>query len=116
MLGRLIWFVSLTLGLGLTTHTFGWLAVAILPIGFAWARPNDAAVPLMAAAAGALSWGGMLWLASFSAPIGRVAEVTGAAMQVGAGPLLALTLAFPALVAASAASLTRALLQNRQAA
>lgn len=114
MLGRLIWFASLTMGLGLMTHTFGWLSVAILPVGFAWARRHDAAVPLMAALAGALSWGLMLWLASFRSPIGRVAEVVGEAMQVGAGPLLALTLAFPALLAGSAASLTRSLLQNRQ--
>jgi hypothetical protein len=49
----------------------------------------------------------LLGVQAMMGPVARVAEVVGAAMQVGAGPLLVLTLAFPALLAGSAAGLVR---------
>jgi hypothetical protein len=106
----LVWFLTLTVALGLSTWAFGWIAVPIVAGAWAWIRRSDAAVPLMAASAGVLSWGLLLVLPVVSAGgAGRVAEVAGAAMQVGPIPLVILTLAFPALLAGSVAGVVRGL-------
>jgi hypothetical protein len=49
----------------------------------------------------------LLAVQSLAGPIAEVARVVGEAMQVGAAPLVVLTLAFPALLAGSAAGLVR---------
>jgi hypothetical protein len=106
-MGRLVWFSTLVLAIALGTFAFGWAAPAV--IGAAWAavRRDDAFVPLLASLSGMLGWGALLGVQALAGPVARVAEVVGAAMQVGTGPLLALTLAFPALLAGSAAGLVR---------
>ena len=107
---RLVWFLTLSVAIGLSTWAFGWVAVPIVAGAWAWIRRTDAAVPLLAASAGALSWGLLLVLPVVSAGgTGRVAEVVGQAMQVGPIPLVILTLAFPALLAGSVAGVVRGL-------
>lgn len=106
-MGRLVWFLTLVLAVALGTFAFGWAAPAV--VGAAWAavRRDDAFVPFLASLAGLAGWAALLGVQSTMGPVARVAEVVGAAMQVGAGPLLVLTLAFPALLAGSAAGLVR---------
>ncbi len=107
---RVIWFVTLAAAAALATYAFGWLAVGVVAAAWAWIRRTDVAVPLMAALAAALAWGILLLLPAVTGGrVREVAEVVGAAMQVGGGPLLALTLAFPALLAASVAGVVRGL-------
>lgn len=106
---RLLWCATLTLAIALSTWAYGWAAVAVLPAAWAWIRRDDAAMPLLAGLAGALAWGGLLAVQAAAGPVGRVAEVTGAAMQVGGPALYALTLAFPALLATASAGLVRGL-------
>jgi hypothetical protein len=103
---RLLWFVTLVVAMSVATYGFGWLGVAACAVGWAWIRRGDAAVPMMAAVAGALSWGVLLLAGGES--VGRVADVAGAAMQVGPFALVLLTLAFPALLAASLSGVVRA--------
>jgi len=111
---RLVWFLTLTAALGLSTWAFGWLAVPIVAAAWAWIRRADAAVPLLAATAAGLSWGVLLVLPMASGGgTGKVAEVVGAAMQVGPIPLVMLTIAFPALLAGSVAGLVRGLGASR---
>jgi hypothetical protein len=102
---RLLWFATLVLAMSVATYGFGWLGVAVCAVAWAWIRRNDATVPMMAALAGALSWGVLLVAGGDST--GRVAEVAGAAMQVGPLALKVLTVAFPALLAASLAGVVR---------
>jgi hypothetical protein len=104
---RFVWFLTLSLAVALATWAFGWGAVVVCSAAWTWIRRSDAAAPLLAAVAAALAWGGLLLVQSFSGPVGGVAEVVGEAMQVGAAPLVMLTLAFPALLAGAAAGLVR---------
>jgi hypothetical protein len=100
--------VTLVLAMGLGTWAFGWLAVPVCAAAWAWIRRGDVAVPLLAALSGVLSWAGLLLVVGLSGGgIGRVADVVGAAMQVGPVALVVLTLAFPALLAGSAAGVVR---------
>ena len=106
--GRLVWFVTLTLGIALATWGFGWWAVVVLAAAWTWIRRGDVAVPLLAALAGALAWGGMLVVQDVAgAPMTRVAGVVGTAMQVGPVALVVLTVAFPALLAGATAGVVR---------
>lgn len=105
--GRVVWFLTLSLAVALATWAFGWGAVVVCAGAWTWIRRSDAAAPMLAAVAAALAWGGLLLVQSFSGPVGEVASVVGAAMQVGAAPLVILTLAFPALLAGATAGLVR---------
>lgn len=105
---RVIWFVTLVPAVALSTYAFGWIAVGVVAGAWAWIRRTDAAVPLLAALAASLAWGVLLMVPAVTGGRVRdVADVVGAAMQVGGGPLLALTLAFPALLAGSVAGVVR---------
>lgn len=105
--GRGIWFLALLIALTLGTFAFDWFAVPVIAAAFAWIRREDAAVPVLSSLAGASSWMLLLALLSSRGPIADVARVVGEAMQVGAAPLLLLTLAFPALLAGAAAGVVR---------
>lgn len=107
--GRGIWFLALLIALSLGTYAFDWISVPVIAAAFAWIRRDDATVPLLASIAGAGSWIVLLALQSLAGPIAEVARVVGEAMQVGAGPLMILTIAFPALLAGSAAGVVRGL-------
>jgi hypothetical protein len=105
--GRGIWFLALLLALTLGTYAFDWYAVPVIAAAFTWIRRDDTAVPVLTSIAGASSWMVLLAWQSFTGPIAEVARVVGEAMQVGAAPLLVLTIAFPALLAGSASGLVR---------
>ncbi len=107
MNGRAVWFVALLLALVLGTYAFDWLAVPVIAAAFAWVRREDAAITLLAAIAGAASWMALLAAQAMTGSITQVANVVGEAMGVGPAPLLILTIAFPALLAGSAAGVVR---------
>jgi hypothetical protein len=111
--GRLVWFVTLVAALALGTWAFGWGAVVVVSGAWAWIRRADGAVTLLSAVAGISAWAALLGLQSLQGPVARVAAVVGAAMQVGAGPLVLLTLAFPALLAGATAGVVRGLASER---
>lgn len=102
-----IWFAALLLALTLGTYAFDWLSVPVIAAAFAWIRRDDPVVPLAASVAGAAAWALLLAWQSMSGSVLEVAHVVGEAMQVGGGPLLGLTIAFPALLAGSAAGVVR---------
>lgn len=104
---RLLWFVTMLVAMTLSTWAFGWAAVVVIAAAWTWIRRRDPAVPLLAAIGGAASWALLLGFQAMSGPVARVADVVGAAMQVGPGALWALTLAYPALLAGATASVVR---------
>lgn len=111
---RWVWALTLTAGIALGTYAFGWMAVPVVAGAWAWVRRTDVAVPAMAALTGTIGWGILLLLPSVTGgATARVAEVIGAAMSVGPIALVVLTLAFPALLAGSAAGVIRGLLGSR---
>jgi len=105
--GRGIWFLALLIALTLGSFAFDWYSLPVIAAAFAWIRRYDPAVPLLSSIAGASSWMVLLAWQSLTGPIAEVARVVGEAMQVGAAPLMVLTIAFPALLAGAAAGLVR---------
>lgn len=101
-------FAAVTLLMAAGTWYIGWWTVPLVAAAWGSARAGERWLPLLSATAGMLSWLLLLFLPSSPGAVGRLAEVAGQAMGVGAGPLLVLTLVFPALLAVSAASLARA--------
>lgn len=105
---RVVWFVTLVVALALATYAFGWVAVPVVAAMWAWIRRADATVTLMASLAGGLAWGALMLLPAVTGgAVERIAEVVGQAMTVGGPALMALTIAFPALLAGSAAGVVR---------
>jgi hypothetical protein len=102
-------FAVVTLLMAAGTWLAGWWMVPVVAAAWGLTRREERGLPLLAAMAGAMAWTALLLLPSSPAAVGRVAEVAGRAMGVGAGPLLFLTLIYPALLAVSAAALARAL-------
>lgn len=105
--GRAVWFVALLVALTLGTYAFDWMAVPVIAAAFAWIRRDDASIVLLSTLAGAVSWMALLVVQSMTGSVMYVASVVGTAMQVGTAPLFALTIAFPALLAGSAAGVVR---------
>lgn len=108
-MNRTVMFFGVTAAMATLTWTVGWWMVPVVAAIWAFVRRGDAAVPLLAGFAAMFAWGVLLWVSSRGAPAGSVMQSVGAAMQVGPGPLVVLTLAFPALLASSAAALVRAI-------
>ncbi|MBL8997400.1 MAG: hypothetical protein KJZ74_02595 [Gemmatimonadales bacterium] len=111
---RTLWLALGTAATAVLTWAVGWWTVPIVSAALAFVRRQDAATPLLAAGAAMLAWGLLLAGSALTAPVGEVMRVVGTAMGVGAAALLALTLAFAGLLAASAAALTRAIVGSRE--
>lgn len=112
-MSRTMWFIGVTAAMATLTWAVAWWMVPVVAAIWAFVRRGDAAVPLLAGFAAMLAWSVLLFVSSRGAPAGSVMQSVGAAMQVGAGPLVVLTLAFPALLASSAAALVRAIVSPR---
>ena len=91
------------------TVALGWWTVPVLSAAWGIAARGDDRSTLTAGVSAALAWGALLALFAMGAPIADVASKVGAIMKVGGVGLVALTLVFPALLAASAAGVTSAL-------
>lgn len=110
---RGVWFVSVVAAIATCTWVVGWWMVPVVGGIYGFARHRDPATPLLAGLAAVVAWGVLLMVSASGAPAGSVSDAVGQAMRVGSGALLALTLAYPALLAASAAAVVRALVRPR---
>jgi len=104
---RAIWFGLLTAAIATCTWVVGWWMVPVVALAFGWVRREDPASPFLAGLAGLVAWGVLIAIATSGAPKGSVMQAVGTAMREGPGPVLALSLAFPALLAASAVGIVR---------
>ena len=96
------------------TAVVGWWAAA--PIGFAWgilARADRAAARQIALAC-AVGWAALLLRTGTQGPVLEVARRLGGVMHLSTAALLAVTLAFPALLGWSAAVIGTQLLDALQ--
>ena len=105
---RLPWFAGAVVAIALGTWVVGWWIVPIVGAAGGGVKRSDPATPLLAGLAGMLAWAVLLAASASGAPAGSVSAAVGEAMRVGPGALMALTLAYPGLLAASAAALARA--------
>jgi hypothetical protein len=97
----------LAAALAAATWAFGWWSVPVVAAIWGWIAASLRRPVLVAAAAAAGSWAALLawtWAASAGAASSLGASL-GAVMQLPPFALIALTLAFPALLAACAAQL-----------
>lgn len=102
-----LWLLALA-GMLAGTWLVAWWMVPVVAAAWALADRSDAALPLKAAVTGLLAWGLLLVAQLPGGGVERLADALGQAIGVGAMPLVVLTLAFPALLAGSAAAIVRA--------
>lgn len=108
MIRRVVVFVGASAMLAVATWMIAWWMVPVVVALWAFGDQADRWVPIKSAVAGALSWGLLLLIDSAGSGVGRIAGAVGGVIGIGALPLGLLTLLFPALLAASAAGVVRA--------
>lgn len=105
----IVLFVLAVAAMALGTWYIGWWTVPVVGALWAFVAATDRTLPLQAALAGVNAWGILLALRMPGGGVERVADSVGALLSIGGAALIALTLLYPALLAASAATLVRAL-------
>lgn len=98
--------IMLAVGIALGTLLIAWWTVPVVALAFGVLMHRTARPGLTAAASGAIAWGGYLGLAAVGgASVATFANALAGSMQLPAWAPLTATLAYPALLAGSAAYL-----------
>lgn len=105
----IVLFVTAVAAMALGTWYVGWWTVPLVGAIWAYVAAADRTLALQAALAGVNAWGILLAMRMPGGGVERVAESVGELLGIGGAALIALTLLYPALLAASAATLVRAL-------
>jgi len=105
----LMQLVALALLLACGTWFGGWWLVPVTAALYgAWAFRQRSAV-LTAGFAGALAWGALLLVDAAQGPMGRLLDIFHGLFRVSGGMIAFMTMAYAALLGASAAALARTL-------
>ena len=102
---RVLRAILLALVMGVTTMGAGWWTVPL--VAAIWTRVLPRAAVRTAAAGAALGWAGLLGWTVWQAPVGPLIQRVSSILMLPSWGLVALTLAFPALLAATAAGAVR---------
>lgn len=86
-----------------------WWALPVAAALFGVLTRDDRSGPVVAGAAGMLSWGAILGYDAWVGPVGNVAAALGGVLQVRPIAVYVLALAFPGLLAVCAAIVARAI-------
>jgi hypothetical protein len=97
--------ILFALVIAVTTMGAGWWTVAVAAA--VWMRVLPHAAVRTAAAGAALGWAGLLAWTAWHAPVGPLTQRVSSVLMLPSWGLVALTLAFPALLAATAARAVR---------
>ncbi len=100
-------FVALTVVIALGTWWGGWWMVPLAAAAYGAWRAAQRTVVFTAMVAGASAWGVLLVYDGAAGPVGRLSQLFGNVFRLSSGTLLMVTLAYAALLAASAAALAR---------
>jgi len=100
--------VALILTIAIATALVGWWSVPIVAGIWTLAAPRRAAV-IYASFAGASAWGSMLLLIARGGPVGELNALLSQIMNVPGWGLIALTIAYGALLAGSAALIAQSI-------
>jgi hypothetical protein len=104
----IVLFMLAVAAMAVGTWYVGWWMVPVVGAVWGFVAVADRALPLQAALAGVNAWGILLALRMPGGGVERVAGSVGTLLSIGGAALIALTLLYPALLAASAAMLVRA--------
>ena len=97
--------VLLALVIAVTTTGAGWWTVPL--VAAIWTRVVPHAAMRTSAAGAALGWAGLLGWTAWQAPVGPLTQRLSSVLMLPSWGLVALALAFPALLAATAARAVR---------
>lgn len=92
------------------TWFIAWWTVPIVAVGYAALERGDPWLPLRAAIAGFVAWSLLLLFQAPGGNVARIATAVGGVIGIGGFGVTLLTVVFPALMAASAAAVVRAVL------
>ncbi len=106
-------FVALSALIAAGTWFGGWPVVAVIGAGWGAGSARKRGVIFTAALAGAAGWGALLAWDALTGPVGRLLQVFGAFSHLPGSAFVVLTVAYPALLCAAAAALTRGLVLFR---
>ncbi len=101
--------LALLVAFGLATVVAGWWSVPVVAALWALARPRTRRPAVTAGVVAAAAWAALLLATGPIAALGAQARVLGEVFGSGALVIIAVTLVFPATLAASAATLVAAL-------
>jgi hypothetical protein len=108
-------FLGTVAAMALATWLIAWWTVPLVAGAYGYLARHEPWTQLRAAIAGFTSWAILLLVQAPGGGIGRLADAVGGVISIGAFGVTALTLLFPALLAASAAALVRAVSPTRTA-
>src|SRR5258708_9739135 len=101
-------FVLLATAFALATFVAGWWAVPLVAAVYAAITTQQRSSALVSGVSAMLGWGALLAIAASRGPIGTLATELGGVLQIKPMSMYAITIAFPGLLAISAALVSRA--------
>ena len=103
----------LTAAFAIATFAAGWWAVPLAAAAYAAMTSAQRSSAVIAGLAAMLSWGVLLGITAAQGPVGTLATELGGVLNLGSSAVYAVTIAFPGLLAVSAAVVARALASAR---
>jgi hypothetical protein len=105
--------VLLATAFAVATFALGWWAVPLVAAGYAAITTAQRGSAILSGVAAMLGWGALLAITASRGPVGTLAAELGGVLQLGPIGVYAVTIAFPGLLAISAAVVARALASAR---
>jgi hypothetical protein len=105
--------VLLATAFAVATFALGWWAVPLVAAGYAAITTAQRGSALLSGFAAMLGWGALLAITASRGPVGTLATELGGVLQLRPIGVYAVTIAFPGLLAISAAVVARALASAR---
>jgi hypothetical protein len=96
------------------TFAFGWWAVPLVAAAHAAMTRAQRGSAVLSGIAAMLGWGALLAVTASQGPVGTLAAELGGILQLRPASVYAVTIAFPGLLAVSAAVVARALASARR--
>lgn len=100
--------VLLATAFAIATFVVGWWAVPVVAAAYAAISSAQRSSAVVSGLAGMLGWAALLAIAASRGPVGTLATELGGILQIKTMGVYAVTIAFPGLLAISAAIVARA--------
>lgn len=107
-------FVLLAAAYAVATYAAGWWVVPLVAAGFAAITRAQRGSAALSGFAAIVGWAALLAITASQGPVGTLAAELGGVLQLKPAAVYAVTLAFPGLLAVSAAVVGRALVSPRR--
>lgn len=111
---QLLRLVLLAAAFAVATFVVGWWAVPVVAAAYAAITVNQRGSAVVSGVAAILGWGALLAMTASQGPVGTLAGELGGVLQLKPIGVYAVTLAFPGLLAISAAVVARWLVSARR--